>query len=112
MGSLCFGSLFLLARYREYMTGGVVGFSLDKAYAYTKIIFVARRAYLAVALLLSFAVVVDGIGSGWSVWAIAFGLSFLATVPLHIMHRQLSSMLSEALTLYILAFGSWAAFVV
>jgi len=44
-------------------------------------------------------------------WAAAFGLSFIATVPLHIMHKQIPSMLSEAVTLYILAYGSWAMFV-
>lgn len=109
--SLAFGSLFLFARYRQFTHGGAVEFTLDKSHRYTRAIFSARRAYLAVALLVAIAVMIEGFGTTWALWAAAFGLSFIATVPLHIMHKQIPSMLSEAVTLYILAYGSWAVFV-
>ena len=109
--SLCFGTLFLVARYRQYSINGSVEFTLDKSNLYTHVIFIARRAYLAVALFIGVAVMVDGFGTEWALWTIAFGLSFIATVPLHIMRKQIPSMLSEVITLYILAFGSWSVFV-
>ncbi len=108
--SLCFGALFLFASYRQYSINGSVEFTLDKSQLYTRIIFIARRAYLAIALLISITVMVDGYGTDWTSWTTAFGLSFIATVPLHIMHKQIPSMLSEAFTLYLLAYGSWAVF--
>ncbi|UCG72386.1 MAG: hypothetical protein JSV45_14245 [Chromatiales bacterium] len=111
LASLAFGSLFLFARYRPFTHAGAVEFTLDKAHRYTRTIFWARRAYLALALLVGIAVIIEGFGTTWAFWAAAFGLTFIATVPLHIMHKQIPSMLSEAITLYILAYGSWAMFV-
>jgi hypothetical protein len=54
---------------------------------------------------------VDGMGTDWLLWTLAFGLTFIATVPLHIMHKQIPSMLSELITQIILIYGSWAVFV-
>lgn len=110
-GSLAFGALFLVARYRRYEHGGAVGFTLDKQQRYTRAIFIARRAYLALALAVGIAVMVEGFGTPMAFWAAMFGISFIATVPLHIMHKHIPSMLSEAITLNILAHGSWLVFV-
>ena len=111
VASLCFGALFLVARYRQYSINGSVEFTLDKSHLYTRVIFIARRAFLAAALFISIAVMVDGFGTDWALWAAVFSISFIATVPLHIMRKQISSMLIEAITLYLLAFGSWTVFV-
>lgn len=111
IGALLFGALFLFARYRLIDSTASVEFTLDKEHAYTRRIFIARRAFLGAALVLSIVAMVDGIGTDWAVWTTVFGVSFIATVPLHIMHRHLASMLFEAFTLFVLAYGSWKVFV-
>jgi hypothetical protein len=50
-------------------------------------------------------------GTDWLLWTLAFGLTFIASVPLHIMHKQIPSMLSELITQIILIYDSWAVFV-
>lgn len=111
IASLAFGTLFLFARYRYFDIDGAVELTLDKMHPYTRIIFTLRRAYLGLALLLAVIVMGDGISTDWALWTAVFGISFIATIPLHIMHKHLASMLSEAFTLVVLAYGSWAAFV-
>jgi uncharacterized membrane protein len=56
-------------------------------------------------------VMIDGLNTEWMLWAIAFGLSFIVTVPLHILHKQIPSMASELTTQVIAAYGSWVVFV-
>jgi hypothetical protein len=109
--SLLFGSLFMFARYRKVTIAGAVEFVLDKSHHYTGLIFLARRVFLALSLMIGIAVMIDGLGTEWSLWSIAFGLSFIATVPLHIMHKQIPSMLSELITQVIAIYGSWVVFV-
>jgi len=109
--SLIFGSLFMFARYRKVTIAGAVEFVLDKSHHYTGLIFLTRRVFLALSLVIAIAVMVDGFGTEWSLWSFAFGLSFIATVPLHIMHKQIPSMLSELITQVIAIYGSWVVFV-
>jgi hypothetical protein len=109
--SLIFGSLFMFARYRKVTIAGAVEFVLDKSNHYTGLIFLARRVLLALSLIIGIMVMIDGFGTEWSLWSIAFGLSFIATVPLHIMHKQIPSMLSELITQVIAVYGSWVVFV-
>jgi hypothetical protein len=111
IASLLFGSMFLFARYRQYGVAGSVEFTLDRSDIFTRVILIARQAYLVIALLVSVAVIAEGVGTDWALWAAAFGFSFMATVPLHIMQKRIPSMLAEATTLYVLAFGSWVVFV-
>jgi hypothetical protein len=111
IASLMFGALFLFARYRYLDVGGAVELTLDKIHPYTRKIFNTRRAYLGLSLLLAVTIMSDGIGTDWAVWTAVFGISFIATVPLHIMHKHLASMLFEAFTLAVLAYGSWSVFV-
>ena len=110
-GSLAFGAFFLFARYRRLNIGGAVEFVLDKRHRYTGLIFLVRRVFLALALIVGISVMVDGFGSEWSLWSVAFGATFIATVPLHIMHKQIPSMASELITQLILIYGSWLVFV-
>jgi len=109
--SLIFGSLFMFARYRKVTIAGAVEFVLDKSHRYTGFIFLTRRIFLALSLVIGITVMIDGFGTEWSLWAIAFGLSFIATVPLHIMHKQIPSMLSELITQVIAVYGTWVVFV-
>ena len=109
--SLIFGSLFMFARYRKLTISGAVEFVLDKSHHYTGLIFLARRILLVLSLVVGIAVMIDGFGTEWSLWSFAFGMSFIATVPLHIMHKQIPSMLSELVTQVIAVYGTWVVFV-
>ena len=111
IASLMFGALFMFARYRYLDFAGAVELTLDKAHPYTRKIFLARRGFLGLSLLLAVLVMGDGIATEWAVWTALFGLSYIATVPLHILHKHLASMLFEAFTLVVLAYGSWSVFV-
>jgi hypothetical protein len=109
--SLAFGCLFFFARYREQNINGAAEYVLDKKHPYTKFIFIARRALLALSLVIGITVMIDGLNTEWAIWAIVFGVSFIATVPLHILHKQIPSMASELFTQVIAAYGSWVVFV-
>jgi len=111
IASLLFGALFMFARYRYLDIAGAVELTLDKAHSYTRKIFLVRRVFLGLSLLLAVMVMGDGITTEWAVWTALFGLSYIATVPLHILHKHLASMLFEAFTLVVLAYGSWSVFV-
>jgi len=110
-GSVAFGALFMVARYRELNINGAVEYVLDKTHPYTKAIFLARRILLAFSLLLGVTVMIDGFNTDWFLWSTVFGLSFIATVPLHIMHKQIPSMVSELITQVIAVYGTWLVFV-
>ena len=109
--SLLFGGLFLFARYKEVVIEGGVEFVLDKSHTYTRVIFIARRMLLLASLLIALTVVVDAWGTDWFVWSLAFTGVFLASIPLHILHQQVPSMLSEVITQLITVYGCWVVFV-
>ncbi len=111
IASLLFGALFMFARFRYIEIAGGVELTLDKTDPYTSRIFAARRGFLGLSLLLGITVMADGIGTPWAIWAALFGGSFIATVPLHIMHKHYASMFFEAFTLAVLGYGSWLVFV-
>ena len=110
-GSVLFGCLFLFARYREQIINGAVEYVLDKKNPYTRFIFLARRILLVLSLVIGVIVIIDGLNTAWAYWAVAFTLSFIATVPLHILHKQVPSMASELITQVIATGGSWVVFV-
>lgn len=109
-GSVAFGLLFLFARYREASINGAVEFVLDKSHRYTRTIFILRRILLAASLLIALTVLVDAAGTPWLPWALAFTGVFVASIPLHILHKQIPSMLSELLTQAIAVWGCWVVF--
>jgi len=108
--SIAFGLLFMFARYREASVNGAVEFVLDKSHRYTRTIFVLRRILLAGSLVIAITVLIDAAGTPWLPWALAFTGVFVASVPLHILHKQIPSMLSELLTQTIAVYGCWIAF--
>ena len=110
LASLLFGLLFLFARYKTYTLNGASEYTLDKSHGYTKVIFIARRILLVVSLAVALLAVYDGLGTSLAWWFVLYGLLFVATIPLHIMHRPVASMLFEALTLLVLFYGSLRVF--
>jgi len=111
IASLLFGGLFLVARYKTYVMHGGIEYTLDKTHSYTKTIFLIRRLLLAVAALLALVAMYEGFvhtSMGW--WTLAFSVLFIATIPLHIMHRPIASMLAEAATLWVLFYGTLRSF--
>jgi hypothetical protein len=109
-GSVAFGLLFVFARYKKVNVNGAVEYVLDTRHAYTKTIFMLRRILLAGALGIGLTVVADGLGTSWSTWALAFTGVFVASIPLHILHKQIPSMVSELLTQAIAVYGCWVVF--
>jgi len=111
ISSVAFGALFLFASYKQISIGGALEFVLDKSHTYTRNIFIARRALLGLALIIGIIVMIDGWNTDWRVWSLLFGGTFIATVPLHIMHKQIPSMASELITQIIAIYGTWQVFV-
>lgn len=109
-GSVAFGLLFMFARYREVSVNGAAEFVLDKSHRYTRTIFILRRFLLVASLLIALTVLADAAGTQWLPWALAFTGVFVASVPLHILHKQIPSMISELLTQAIAIYGCWLAF--
>ena len=109
-GSVAFGLLFMFARYREVTVNGAVEFVLDKRHAYTRVIFILRRILLGASLLIALSVLTDAAGTLWLPWALAFTGVFIASIPLHILHKQIPSMCSELLTQMIAMYGCWVVF--
>lgn len=109
-GSVAFGLLFMFARYKKVNVNGAVEYVLDTRQAYTKTIFMLRRILLVAALGIGLTVVADGLGTPWSAWALAFTGIFVVSIPLHILHKQIPSMVSELLTQAIAVYGCWIVF--
>ena len=66
---------------------------------------------LLASLVIAVIVVIDGWNTDWFWWSILFGSVFLASIPLHIMHKQIPSMLSEVATQAIAVYATWSIFV-
>jgi hypothetical protein len=110
-GSVIFGALYLFARYKKVHIEGAVEYVLDKTHAYTKLIFLTRRVLLAASLVIGITVVIDGWQTDFWWWSLLFGGVFISSVPLHIMHKQIPSMLSELITQLLAVYASWLVFV-
>jgi len=109
-GALGFGALFLFAKYRRVDTGGATEYVLDHGHRYTATIFMLRRVILGLSMLIAVIAVYEGFGTSHAVWSALFLAAFAASVPLHILHLRIPSMLSELATLVILAWGSLRIF--
>ena len=110
-GSVAFGLLFLFARYRKIDVGGAVEFTLDKAHSYTRVIFLLRRVLLAAALLIALIALADAWATDLRLWALLFVGVFTASIPLHILHKQIPSMLSELITQALAMYAMWKVFI-
>ena len=110
-GSVLFGLLFMVARYKRVEVHGAVEYVLDKSHGYTKFIFVTRRVLLAASLVIGILVMVDAWNTEWRLWSLLFGGVFIASVPLHILHKQIPSMWTELITQALAVYASWQVFV-
>jgi hypothetical protein len=109
--SLATGSLFLFTKYAPAIDEGVATYRLDRDDPFTKRAFLIRRIILACSLVIAILVGVDGLRSGMAAWTVLFCLLFIATVPLHILHKHVCSMAVEAVTLAVLFYGAIQVFV-
>lgn len=108
--SLATGALFFRAKYIAASQDGTATYRLDRSDPFTGRAFVIRRVVLALSLLVAVAAVIDGVQSAMTAWTVLFGVLFIATVPLHILHWHVSSMAAEAATLAVLFYGAVEAF--
>jgi hypothetical protein len=109
--SLATGALFLFTKYTSATDEGVATYRLDRDDPFTKRAFLLRRIILAGSLVIAILVGVDGLRCGMAAWTALFCLLFIATVPLHILHKHVCSMAAEAVTLAVLLYGAVQVFV-
>jgi len=104
--SLVSGGLFMFARYVEETEEGVTFYKLDKKDRFTRIAFIIRKSVLFCSLIIAIIAVAEGVSTIMAFWSILFGVVFIATIPLHILHKELSSMAAELATLVLLLYGA------
>lgn len=104
--SMASGILFLFTRYvpNEKAEGL---YTLDRSHGFTLFAFIVRRIILAGSLVMAMIVVFEALGTSYAVWSLLFGALFIATVPLHILHKHMLSMTAEFLTLVVLFCGTF-----
>ncbi len=104
--SIVSGFFFLFTKYipNEKAEGL---YTLDRKDGFTLFAFVLRRIVLAASLVMALIVVFEGMKTSFAFWSLLFGGLFIATVPLHILHKHMSSMIVEFLTLVVLFYGTF-----
>lgn len=104
--SLVSGGLFLFARYSLDEEKGVMTFKLDRNDRFTSYAFIIRRVLLLCSLIIALITVLEGLKTEFAIWSVLFGVFFIATIPLHILHKLISSMVVELFSLIILLYGA------
>ena len=103
--SIVSGTLFLFTKYVP--NKNVEGlYTLDRKDGFTLFAFIVRRIVLAGSLIMALIVVFEGVKTPFALWSLLFGGLFVATVPLHILHKHMLSMIVEFLTLAVLFYGT------
>jgi hypothetical protein len=82
-------------------------YTLDKKDGFTLFAFIVRRIVLTCSLIMALIVVFEGMKTPFAFWSLMFGGLFIATVPLHILHKHILSMIVEFLTLAVLFYGTF-----
>jgi len=108
--SLATGALFLFTRYAPADDEGTATYRLDRSDLFTGRAFLIRRILLSASLVIAILVLIDGLRCGMAAWAALFFGLFIATVPLHILHKHVCSMAAEAVTLFVLFYGAVKVF--
>lgn len=103
--SLVSGSLFLFSKYTIDEDEGAITFKLDRSDSFTSKAFILRRVSLVFSLIIAGIVVFEGLKTEFALWSIFFGIFFILTVPLHILHKRISSMVVELITLVVVFYG-------
>jgi hypothetical protein len=104
--SLLTGVLFFFAKYRETGEDGGASYTLERKDRFTNFAFFVRRIILSCSLIMALIIVFEGLKTDFALWSLLFGGLFIATVPLHILHKHVLSMTVEFLTLLILFYGT------
>jgi len=86
-------------------------YTLDRSHGFTRLAFILRRIILAGSLGMALIVVFEAVRTPYAGWAVLFGVLFIATVPLHILHKHMLSMTAEFLTLAVLFCGTFVMLV-
>ncbi len=81
-----------------------------RRHPFTCRLFLAKRVVLVLSLVITLLVLFEGIKTELAMWSLHFAVLFIATVPLHILHKKTASMLAETATLVILLYGSMKVF--
>ncbi len=110
--SLITGALFLFTKYNLAEKDGVLTYKLDRNDRFTSVAFIIRRVVLLLSLVIALISIFEGLQSELAVWTLLYGGLFIATVPLHILHKELSSMAAEYATLVVLFYGAYMVYTV
>lgn len=100
------GVLFLFTKYVPNKNAEGL-YTLDRKDGFTLFAFIVRRIVLACSLIMALIVVFEAIKTPFALWSVLFGGLFIATVPLHILHKHMLSMIVEFLTLAVLFYGTF-----
>ena len=82
-------------------------YTLDRKDGFTLFAFIVRRIVLACSMIMALIVVFEAIKTPFALWSLLFGGLFIVTVPLHILHKHMLSMIVEFLTLVVLFYGTF-----
>ncbi len=104
--SILSGIFFLFTKYVPNVKAEGL-YTLDKKDGFTLFAFILRRVVLVCSLIMALIVVFEGIKTPFAIWSFMFGGFFIATVPLHILHKHMLSMIAEFLTLLVLFCGTF-----
>ncbi len=104
--SIVSGVFFLFTKYVPNKKAEGL-YTLDKKDGLTLFAFIVRRIVLAGSLIIALIVVFESIKTPFALWSLLFGSLFIATVPLHILHKHMLSMIVEFLTLAVLFYGTF-----
>ena len=104
--SIVSGVFFLFTKYVPNIKAEGL-YTLDRKDGFTLFAFIVRRIILAGSLIMAIIVVFEAVKTPFASWSLLFGSLFIATVPLHILHKHMLSMIVEFLTLAVLFYGTF-----
>ena len=104
--SIVSGVFFLFTKYVPNKKAEGL-YTLDRKDGFTLFAFIVRRIVLAGSLIMALIVVFEAVKTPFALWSVLFGGLFIATVPLHILHKHMLSMIVEFLTLAVLFYGTF-----
>ncbi len=110
--SLVTGALFMFTKYDPAEEDGMPTYKLDRSHGFTSFAFIIRRVILLCSLVIALITMYEGVQTDMALWTLLFGGLFIATIPLHILHKELLSMAAEFATLVVLLYGTWVVYMV
>ena len=105
--SLFTGFLFFFTKYYLKEEADILTYKLDRSDRFTSFVFILRRIVLVFALFITLVALIEGLKTHLYVWTILFSFCFIVTVPLNILHKNVSAAFVEVSTLVILLYGAY-----